>query len=327
MPLQIDATLLYGQPKGPSPTALRDVDTPYNTYMHLGLPPTPIANPGRASIQAALNPAPNPAPGDPICLDLKRSAEREPEPPCVYLYYVLANENGGHAFAASLEQHEANVHAARSRPRAALMITGATRLAAVIGSPVRHTLSPVLHNAAFESAGLDWRMVAFEVAPGHGAAAVPAMRTLGIGGLAVTTPHKADVAAAVDEVDPAAHALRSVNTVVLRDDGSTLGASTDGAGFVDSLRENGVDVERARVVVLGAGGAARSIVDALGRAGVVEIVIVNRNPEHAAAAAALARGGTSRNGGRHRGHRPAGERHLGRDGQRRVPGRSFSSPG
>jgi shikimate dehydrogenase len=79
-----------------------------------------------------------------------------------------------------------------------------------------------------------------------------------------------------------------VNTVVLRDDGSTLGASTDGAGFVDSLRPGGVDVERARVVVLGAGGAARSIVDALGRAGVVEIVIVNRDPEHAAEAAALA---------------------------------------
>jgi shikimate dehydrogenase len=168
------------------------------------------------------------------------------------------------------------------------MMTGATRLAAVIGSPVRHSLSPVLHNTAFDKAGLDWRMVAFEVAPGDGAAAVAAMRTLGIGGLAVTTPHKADVAAAVDEVDPAARALRSVNTVVLRDDGSTLGASTDGAGFVDSLRADGVDVERTRVVVLGAGGAARSIVDALGRAGVVEIVIVNRNPEHAAAAAALA---------------------------------------
>jgi shikimate dehydrogenase len=114
------------------------------------------------------------------------------------------------------------------------------------------------------------------------------MRTFGIGGLAVTTPHKRDVAAAVDEVDPAAAKLRSVNTVVLRDEGSTFGASTDGAGFVDSLRSEGVDVERARVVVIGAGGAARSIVDALGRAGAVEIVIVNRSAEHADEAAALA---------------------------------------
>ena len=77
--------------------------------------------------------------------------------------------------------------------------------------------------------------MAFEVAPGAAAEAIAAMRTLGIGGFAVTTPHKADVAAAVDEVDAAAAALRSVNTVVLRDDGSTFGVSTDGDGFVDSL--------------------------------------------------------------------------------------------
>jgi shikimate dehydrogenase len=168
------------------------------------------------------------------------------------------------------------------------MITGATRLAAVIGSPVRHSLSPALHNAAFAAAGLDWRMLAFEVAPGDGAAAVRAMRTLRIGGLAVTTPHKADVAAAVDEVDASALALRSVNTVVLRDDGSTFGASTDGRGFVDSLRAAAVTLEGKCVVVLGAGGAARSIVDALGRTGVGEILIINRDPERAADAASLA---------------------------------------
>ena len=167
-------------------------------------------------------------------------------------------------------------------------ISGSTRLAAVIGSPVRHSLSPALHNAAFEAGALDWRFVAFEVAPGGGAAAVAAMGTLGIGGLAVTTPHKADVAAAVDEVDPAARALRSVNTVALREDGTTFGASTDGAGFVDSLGVSDVDVERSRFTVLGAGGAARSIVDALGRAGAVEIVIVNRDQQRAADAAALA---------------------------------------
>jgi shikimate dehydrogenase len=167
-------------------------------------------------------------------------------------------------------------------------ISGETRLAVVIGSPVRHSLSPALHNAAFEAAGLDWRFVACEVASGDGAAAVGAMRTLGIRGMAVTTPHKSDVAASVDEVDAAASALRSVNTVVLRDDGSTFGTSTDGDGFVDSLLASGVFRDGMSVVVLGAGGAARSIVDALGRSSVADISIVNRSANGAQEAAGLA---------------------------------------
>jgi shikimate dehydrogenase len=174
-------------------------------------------------------------------------------------------------------------------------ITATTRVAAVIGSPVRHSLSPALHNAAFEAAGLDWRFVAFEVAPGAAADAIGAMRTLGIGGLAVTTPHKADVAAAVDEVDVTAANLQSVNTVVLRDDGSTFGLSTDGDGFADSLEASGIGVDGLRVVVLGAGGAARSIVDALGRRQAAEVVVVNRDPdrgEHTARLAPQARPGS-----------------------------------
>lgn len=167
-------------------------------------------------------------------------------------------------------------------------ITGATRLAAVIGHPVAHSLSPALHNAAFEAAGLDWRFLAFDVAPGGAQDAIAAMRTLGIGGLAVTMPHKADVAAAVDEVDDAAAALQSVNTVVLRADGTTVGASTDGQGFVASLAAEGVDLAGRRVVVLGAGGAARAIVDALGRAGVDDIAVVNRTEANAVAVAELA---------------------------------------
>lgn len=174
-------------------------------------------------------------------------------------------------------------------------ITGATRVAALIGSPVRHSLSPALHNAAFEAAGLDWRFVTFEVAPGAAKDAVTAMRTLGIGGLAVTTPHKADVAAAVDEVDAAAAALQSVNTVVLRADGSTFGASTDGRGFVNSLLAASVLLAERRVVVLGAGAAARSIVDALDRSGVADIAIVNRTEANAVAVAELA--ATARVGG------------------------------
>jgi UPF0755 protein len=107
MPLQIDATLLYGQPAGSSPTALSQIDTPYNTYMHTGLPATPISNPGRASIQAVVNPAPDPSRGDPICIALPNPKD------CHYLYYVVADEEGRHVFAATLEQHDINVQHAR----------------------------------------------------------------------------------------------------------------------------------------------------------------------------------------------------------------------
>jgi UPF0755 protein len=107
MPLQIDATLLYGQPAGSSPTALAQVDTPYNTYLHTGLPPTPIASPGRASIDAVVNPSPDPSQGDPICVGLPNPTD------CHYLFYVVADEDGRHVFAATAEQHAANVQHAR----------------------------------------------------------------------------------------------------------------------------------------------------------------------------------------------------------------------
>src|SRR3954470_1068949 len=88
-----------------------------------------------------------------------------------------------------------------------------TRVAGVIGDPVRHSLSPVLHNAAFRATGLDWVYVAFPVAARCGRQAVEAMRTLGIDGLSVTMPHKAEVASAVDRLEPAAEALGVANTV------------------------------------------------------------------------------------------------------------------
>lgn len=107
MPLQIDATLFYGQDTDRPFSELRDLPSPYNTYLNLGLPPTPIANPGRASIQAALNPAPNPERNSDVCINLPEGI------PCLWLYYVLADEDGHHAFGVTLEQHEANIAAAR----------------------------------------------------------------------------------------------------------------------------------------------------------------------------------------------------------------------
>jgi len=130
-------------------------------------------------------------------------------------------------------------------------------------------------------------MVAFDVIAGRATEAIEAMKTLGIAGYAVTMPHKADVAVVADQVDATAKALGSVNTVALRSDGSTFGTSTDGDGFVASVDLAGFDLAGARVAVLGAGGAARSIIEALGRAGVDDIAVINRTTSNAELAAAL----------------------------------------
>ena len=106
MNLEIDATLFYGQDPDASVSDLKQIDSPYNTYKYPGLPPTPIANPGRESIAAALDPAPNPVPGDPRCVDIPTGET------CRLLYYVLADEDGRHVFAVTEEQHLQNVQKA-----------------------------------------------------------------------------------------------------------------------------------------------------------------------------------------------------------------------
>jgi shikimate dehydrogenase len=161
-------------------------------------------------------------------------------------------------------------------------------VAAVIGSPVRHSLSPTILNAAFGVAGADWVYVALEVADGQGAGAVAAMRTLGLGGLSVTMPHKAAVHDAVDERTPVAAALGAVNCVFWQDD-RLVGDNTDGAGFVDALRiDAGMEVGGRRCVVVGAGGAGRAVVRALGDGGAADIAVVNRTADAAVWAAELA---------------------------------------
>ena len=102
-------------------------------------------------------------------------------------------------------------------------ISGVTRVAAVIGSPVGHSLSPALHNAAFAALGLDWVYVACEVAPGRAAEAVAAMGAFGLGGLSVTMPHKAAVAALCDEVVGIARLVGTVNAIRREPDGRLVG--------------------------------------------------------------------------------------------------------
>lgn len=173
--------------------------------------------------------------------------------------------------------------------------TGATRLAGVIGDPVRHSLSPAIHNAAFAALGLDWAFLAFPVVAGRAPEALAGAMALGVVGLSVTMPHKAAVLALVDRATPRAAALGAVNTVV-RQGEVLMGDNTDGPGLVESLRsDQGFDPDGRRCLVVGAGGAARAVVLALAQAGAAQVVVVNRSRDRAEAAAALA-GATGRVG-------------------------------
>ena len=166
--------------------------------------------------------------------------------------------------------------------------TAGTRVAGIIGDPVRHSLSPVLHNAAFAALGLDWAYVAFPVPQGEAAAAITGMRALGIDGLSVTMPHKTTAAGAVERLTPTAARLGAINTVI-RSRGDLIGESTDGEGFLQALaHDEGWQPGGRRCLVLGTGGAARAVVVALAEAGAAEVVVVGRRPDIVAGAAALA---------------------------------------
>ncbi len=163
-----------------------------------------------------------------------------------------------------------------------------TRLAAVIGDPVRHSRSPAVHNAAFAALGLDWVFTAFEVPAGRGAAALDAMRVLGLAGLSVTMPLKAEVAAAADSADDAVRAVGAANCIVAAG-GGLHAVNTDAEGFLAGLRADaGITPAERRVVVLGAGGAARAVAYAAGASGAADVAVVNRTPARAEAAAGIA---------------------------------------
>lgn len=143
-----------------------------------------------------------------------------------------------------------------------MRIDGRSRVCAVIGSPVEHSLSPVLHNAAFREKGLNICYVAFRV---HDlAAAMAGVRGLNILGLSVTIPHKVAVLEYLDEIEETAGRIGSVNTVLHRD-GRLIGYNSDGMGAVRALREAKVPLAGEKITLLGSGGAARAIAFTLGR--------------------------------------------------------------
>ncbi len=168
------------------------------------------------------------------------------------------------------------------------MLTGRTRVAGVIGSPIQHSLSPAIFNAAFGAAGLDWAYLAFEVAEGSAGSAMAGVRALGLAGVSVTMPHKAAVIDELDGLSDAAAALGAVNCITNRA-GVLHGDNTDGAGFIDALQlDEGIEVAGTRCAIVGAGGAGRAVARALGEAGAASIVVINRSRASAARAVALA---------------------------------------
>jgi len=165
-------------------------------------------------------------------------------------------------------------------------ITATTKLVGLLGWPVSHSVSPLMHNAAFAALGLDWRYVPLPVDPQRADAvrrAVRGLAALGMAGANVTVPHKQAVMPYVDRLLPAAQAIGAVNTLVVEEDGSLTGDNTDAAGFMADLREHGVEVEGRRVLLLGAGGSARAVAYGLMKAGAERIDVLNRTPAAAQA--------------------------------------------
>lgn len=170
--------------------------------------------------------------------------------------------------------------------------TGSTTVACVIGDPVHHSMSPAIHNAAFAALGLDWVYVACRVLPGSAEQAVGAMSALGLGGMSVTMPHKAAVIPALGALAPTAERLAAVNCIARdgpgREGGRLVGHNTDGEGFVRALVADGFDPSGSRCVVVGAGGAARSVTLAMAGAGASDVAVHARRESAAADTATLA---------------------------------------
>ncbi len=154
-------------------------------------------------------------------------------------------------------------------------ITGHTGLMCLLGSPCRHSISPMMHNKAFETLGLDYRYLAFEVDENTLEAAVDGLKALGARGFNLTMPCKNKMVSLCDELSPAAKLIGAVNTVV-NDNGILTGHNTDGIGYIQSVKDAGFDIIGKKMTLLGAGGAATAIMVQAALDGVSEISVFLR---------------------------------------------------
>ena len=155
-------------------------------------------------------------------------------------------------------------------------ISGRTKMICLLGSPVAHSMSPAMHNEAFAELGLDYRYLAFDVKEGELAGVMDSFRRMGVRGFNLTMPLKTEAVALCDRLSPAAEIAGSVNTVVLEDDGTATGHTTDGIGITESARQEGVDFRGQKVTLLGTGGAGIAILVQLALDGAREVAVFER---------------------------------------------------
>jgi shikimate dehydrogenase len=166
-------------------------------------------------------------------------------------------------------------------------------LVGVLGFPVAENPTGVMQEAAFAAVGLNWRYLNIEVPPERLADAMIGVRAFGMRGINLTIPHKVAVMQYLDEIAPDARVIGAVNTV-RRDGDRLIGENTDGKGFLRGLRQDaGVEPAGRRVVILGAGGAARAVATELALAGAAALTVVNRSPERGERMVADLRANTS----------------------------------
>lgn len=137
-------------------------------------------------------------------------------------------------------------------------VSGKTKIIGIFGYPIEHTLSPLMHNAAFKTLGLDICYVAFRVLPGELREGVRAIKSLNLPGVNITVPHKEKVIPLLDKINEEASFIGAVNTIV-NSEGILTGYNTDGRGFISALSEKKISIENKDILILGAGGASRAI--------------------------------------------------------------------
>lgn len=157
-------------------------------------------------------------------------------------------------------------------------ITGHTELIGLVATPIRHSKSPTMHNAAFRELGLDYAYLAFDVSRENIEDAIKGMKALDVRGWNVSMPYKSQMLEYVDQMTPVAKLCGAINTVI-NDHGKLTGTITDGTGYMRALKEEGVDIIGKKITIVGAGGAATAICMQAAIDGVKEIAIFNRDDE------------------------------------------------